>query len=591
MSATISVGQELEQRIGDACRIDDAWSFVEHAMTTVRLSGSEDEARSIAFLRERLDAWGVTNQVLRPTTFISWPLKATLRVTGDDGFAVFAKNPSMSISTGGEERFGELVYLPTGYAKDVTDIFSTGEIANVDISGKIVITEGLPMPAKVEEMTSRGAIAAVFVGPGERIHEGICTTIWGSPDLENMDRQPSIPILAVNRSEGLKLIERAKAGQTEVAFSTKLDTRWREIQILEAVIPGTVLPDEFVLLHAHLDSWHEGIGDNATGDALLLEVARVLKQFESELVRSVKIVWWSGHSHGRYAGSTWYADTFGVELAEKCIAQVNCDSPGCRWAETYTDVMWTEEIEPLAAQTVRDVTGVDPTWARPLRAGDYSFSNLGLSGCFMLSSTMTAEHRTELGYYPVGGCGGNIAWHTEDDVLEIADKDNLLRDIKLYATAVLRLTNAAIPPFDFRKTLDSMTATLSAYQELAGAQFDFSPATIEIGRLRGLLDDFNADIERNADLAPGDPAARKATRQQIQLARLLIPVNYARAGQFQQDPAENIPALPDLAAARVLGKSEPGSHTNHAARISLQRGLNRLVYALRRAQDVVSEAA
>jgi hypothetical protein len=324
---------------------------------------------------------------------------------------------------------------------------------------------------------------------------------------------------------------------------------------------------------------------------LLLEVARVLKQFESELVRTVKIVWWSGHSHGRYAGSTWYADTFGVELAEKCIAQVNCDSPGCRWAETYTDVMWTEEVEPLAAQTVRDVTGIDPTWARPLRAGDYSFSNLGLSGAFMLSSTMTAEHRKELGYYPVGGCGGNIAWHTEDDLLEIADKDNLLRDIKLYATAVLRLTNAAIPPFDFRKTLDSMSATLGAYQELAGTQFDFSPATDEIERLRGLLDAFNAGIERDSELAPGDPAARRATRQQIQLARLLIPVNYARAGQFQQDPAENIPALPDLAAARVLAKSEPGSHTNHAARISLQRGLNRLVYALRRAQDVAEGAA
>ena len=34
---------------------------------------------------------------------------------------------------------------------------------------------------------------------------------------------------------------------------------------------------------------------------------------------------------------------------------------------------------------------------------------------------MTAERRQQLGYYPVSGCGGNIAWHTEDDTLEIAD--------------------------------------------------------------------------------------------------------------------------------------------------------------------------
>ena len=55
--------------------------------------------------------------------------------------------------------------------------------------------------------------------------------------------------------------------------------------ILEATIPGSVVPDEFVLVHAHLDSWHEGIGDNATGDALLLELARVFKEVESELAR------------------------------------------------------------------------------------------------------------------------------------------------------------------------------------------------------------------------------------------------------------------------------------------------------------------
>ena len=58
-----------------------------------------------------------------------------------------AKTPSMSISTGGEEREGELVYLPTGYAKDVTANFSIGEIADVDISGTVAITERMPMPA------------------------------------------------------------------------------------------------------------------------------------------------------------------------------------------------------------------------------------------------------------------------------------------------------------------------------------------------------------------------------------------------------------------------------------------------------------
>ena len=64
---------------------------------------------------------------------------------------------------------------------------------------------------------------------------------------------------------------------------------------------------------------------------------------------------------------------------------------------------------------------------RPHRAGDYAFNNIGISSYFMLSSTMTVADRESKGYYAVGGCGGNIAWHTENDRLEIADRDNLMR--------------------------------------------------------------------------------------------------------------------------------------------------------------------
>ena len=37
----------------------------------------------------------------------------------------------------------------------------------------------------------------------------------------------------------------------------------------------------------------------------------------------------------RYAGSAWFADAFALDLDENCVAQVNCDSPGRRWADVY----------------------------------------------------------------------------------------------------------------------------------------------------------------------------------------------------------------------------------------------------------------
>jgi len=588
VSVTTEQRTDVEQQVREALAIDEAWRTVERLGGLVRLSGNEEERQAVAYLTGKLDEYGVPYQLHTPTLFVSWPLGATLRVLGDQPFEVGAKTPAMSVSTGGEEREGELAYLPTGYAKDVTAIFSTGEIADVDLAGKVAITEGLPMPAKVAEIAARGAIAAVFVGPGERIHEGVCTTIWGSPDLDSMDRQPAIPIIAVNRPQGQRLIERAAAGGARVAFSTDLDTRWRPIPILVAEIRGSQIPEEFVLVHGHLDGWHYGVGDNAVGDATLLELARVFQEFKGDLARSVRIAWWSGHSHGRYAGSTWYADSYAIDLAENCVAQVNCDSPGCRWASVFTDVMWTEETEPLAAAAIRDTTGEPAAWARPLRAGDYSFNNLGLSGFLMLSSTMPETLRQEKGYYAVGGCGGNIAWHSEDDTLEIADRDNLLRDIRLYATAVWRAANAPVPPFDFRLTLDAFEQTLGRYQEQAGGRFDFSPARPEIDALRRDLDRFYDRVAALAGRAATDPEARRAARIQRQLARILIPVNYARLGRFWQDPAQNIPPLPDLALVGRLARTGEGTHEAHAAGISLRRGLNRLIWALRRAGEAAA---
>src|SRR5262249_61389167 len=99
---------------------------------------------------------------------------------------------------------------------------------------------------------------------------------------------------------------------------------------------------------------------------------------------------------------------------------------------------------------------------------------------------------------------------------------------------------------------------------------------------------FDAGVADLPALDPIHPAARHAATIQRKLAGLLIPVNYARAGRFWQDPAENVVPLPDLALVKRLARAESGSHEYHAALVSLQRGLNRLVWALRRARAGVT---
>jgi N-acetylated-alpha-linked acidic dipeptidase len=565
-------------------------AVLERFATLVRESGSEDERIAASFISERLQERGVPYSVHRPPLYLSLPRGASLEVTSPMEREVRAKTPAFSVSTGDEWVEGEMIHVPTGYASGIGDIFGgTVEADADDLEGKVILTEGFPMPGKVAQFSGLGVKAAVFVAPGERIHEGICTTIWGAPDLDNAGDEPEIPVLAVNKPDGDELSRLCGQGRVSVAFRTNLDMGWYPCPLIDVFIEGTEEPEKYVLLHGHLDSWHEGIGDNATGDAALLEMARVFHEHRDALKRSIRIAIWPGHSYGRYAGSTWFADEFALDLEENCIAQVNCDSPGCRWATSYEHMMWMSETDTFCKEVISDVLGQNAAGARPLRAGDYSFNNIGISSFFMLSSTMPQELVEEKGYYPVGGCGGNIEWHTEDDRMHVADLDVLEKDIRVYIAAVLRAANAPVHPFDFAATAQELAATLRSFTEAAGDNFDFGPAITEAEALREDLLRFREEAETLGDAEVRDPRVEAANEKVRRLARILVPINFSRRGKFRHDPALDVPPLPDLAPAARLRDLDADSHERRVLLTHLTRGRNRVVWALREARRIVRE--
>ena len=219
---------------------------------------------------------------------------------------------------------------------------------------------------------------------------------------------------------------------------------------------------------------------------------------------------------------------------------------------------------------------------RAAQAGDYSFNNIGISGYFMLLSTMPDDLREEKGYYAVGGCGGNIAWHTENDQLDVADKEILERDIKIYLLAVLRNANAEILPFDWRLATREFGATLERYASAAGERFDLAPARTAVDDLHRALETFYRAVEA------GGLTASAANAVIAGLARELIPVNFTRDGAFRHDPALVIPQLPDLALALEL--TDLSEERLGFAQMELMRGRNRVVASLRRATRQVLAA-
>jgi len=575
----------VEQSILNEISAEEPWKLVETFSKIVRLSGTPEERKAIDYLVGRLEALGIPYTLHEPELYVSLPRWSRLEVLSEGGQELRCKTPAFSASGTVQ---GELVYIPAGLAAGIGDFFySSAKDDRTDVSGKIVITEGMSLPKVIKDYEDRGAIGQIYINPDpEIIHELMATTIWGIPTLENVKDKPHTPIVNTNSTIGQRLRALLGKGSVRVRITTKLDEGWRKGAIPVAEIKGTEEPEKFLLLHGHLDSWHYGVTDNATGNAGKLELARVLNRHRDQLRRSIRIAWWSGHSHGRYAGSTWYADNFGLDIERNCIAQVNMDSPGAKWATAYDEMMWMAEVDELCRRAIVDVTGITPRAMRPIRAGDYSFNNIGVTSFYMLSSNVPADLRKEMGFYAVGGSGGiSKAWHSEGDVLEYADPENLVRDIKVYAATILRVINADVYPFDFVKTVDESVSIVKGYQDAAGGRFDLQPVLDQLSSLREKLVKLNAVAEKVA--RSGDKmAARQVNQALLDLGRLLIPTSYAKREIFEHDPAYDVPAFAEIAPARDLprydGKVEQGFLKNQ-----LVRGRNKVLLRLRQAERVV----
>ncbi|MFY9802593.1 MAG: M28 family peptidase [Candidatus Acidiferrales bacterium] len=129
-----------------------------------------------------------------------------------------------------------------------------------------------------------------------------------------------------------------------------------------AEIRGRQMPDEFVLLGAHLDSWDLGTGalDNGCNSAMVIDAARVIHASGTIPRRSIRFVLFTGEEQG-LLGSAGYAHSHRGEL-DRMIAAVIFDS-GDGKVTGYSvggrkDIVepLRKALEPVASLGVKDFT-------------------------------------------------------------------------------------------------------------------------------------------------------------------------------------------------------------------------------------------
>ena len=91
-------------------------------------------------------------------------------------------------------------------------------------------------------------------------------------------RQPDAALRALNR-------EPSVPGERQQVFCTKV---------------GTVRPDEMYIVGAHMDGigWGEAANDDASGTAIVMELARIISQPDVKTERSIRFVLWNNEETG-----------------------------------------------------------------------------------------------------------------------------------------------------------------------------------------------------------------------------------------------------------------------------------------------------
>jgi hypothetical protein len=582
--------RDPEHAVRQAVSASKLMEYTRNIARWVRSSGSEPEARAFDYLETTLREFGLDVHREQHDALISWPGKASLEVAGAPVRHVECITHAFSAPT-----------APDGLEGEVVDL-GAGESGGRQLRGKIGLMDGLAMPTAARTAEEAGLAGVIFINPPE-LHEMIISTVWGSPTPETFGRLPKVTAVSVREHDGAVLRARAREGDLRVRIHAEVDTRWRETPILIADLPGREDPARYVLFSGHVDSWHYGAMDNGSANAVMLETARVLSKRRARLRRGVRYAFWSGHSHGRYSGSTWYADHHWEDLYRNAVLHLNVDSSGAKGASVMDDSQTMAETWASAAAAIQDVAGQALTRPRISRMGDQSFWGIGVPSMFGgVSAQPAGESPTgaalaQLHGGPRKSGGLGWWWHTTDDTLDKIDRANLKRDAEVYVLVLWRWCSAPLLPLDYRAAAGELRETLRTIQETAGDAFDLAAPLAAVTRLSDAVDRLHASAERlGASLGNGRGtrrlrgAASLVNDTLMRTGRALIPINYTSAGAFDHDLAVPIPPIPVLQSAAQLRGLSRGTDEYHVLETRLVRERNKVTHTIDAAADAIGHA-
>lgn len=227
-----------------------------------------------------------------------------------------------------------------------------------------------------------------------------------------------------------------------------------------AEIRGSELPDEIVIMSAHLDSWNgpgsTGTIDNGTGSSVTLEAARILAAVGAQPKRTIRFILWTGEEQG-LLGSRGYVAQLSEEELDN-ISAVFVDDGG---TNTQGGIPAADFMVPMLAAATANTNGrfysetdgkfldvnVRPTGDSIKTHGgsDHaSFNAVGVPGFF---------------FDEVGRANYRHGWHTQFDQMDQAIPEYLRQSA---TNAALTIYNIACAPTLLPREAEADSTSASA---------------------------------------------------------------------------------------------------------------------------------
>lgn len=359
----------------------------------------------------------------------------------------------------------------------------------------------------------RGSVMDMPVYPGDPLTPGIGAT----KDAKRLSREAAvtlmkIPVLPISYEDALPLLQSLAGpvvppgwrGALPITYHTgpskekvhlKLQFNWdtKSVYNVIARLPGSELPDEWIIRGNHHDGWVNGAADPISGMVAELDEAKAIGELVKsgyKLKRTLVYCAWDGEEQG-LLGSTEWAEDHQEELRKKAVAYINTDGN----SRGFINAAGSHTLEPffneIAAEVTDPQTGVsirDRKYAAAMVAADKAtrtkmdgnktikLGALGAGSDWSGFLQFLGIASLNLGF---GGEGPGGEYHSIYDSYDhfIKFKDpGFQYGVALSKTAgraMMRLANAEILPLDvssFYKTVNEYVTELKTLQDNTRAE-------------------------------------------------------------------------------------------------------------------------